>query len=72
MSSDPFEDALALEVKGPISGYIVAASYLDDDGETILYFNTADDQPTHITMGLVEFSKTYITRKFIKDFDIDI
>jgi hypothetical protein len=67
-----FEDALANAVEGPISSYIIIASYLDEDGETMLYLNTPEDQPIHVSMGLVEFGKTYITRKFIKDSEMDI
>lgn len=65
-----FEDVLAREVEGPIAGYIVAAAYLDENGETMLYLNNAYDQPVHISMGLIEFAKTYLTKKFMNDFDV--
>ena len=65
-----FEDVLTQEIKGPIKGYIVVAAYLDENGETILYLNNAHNQPVHISMGLIEFAKTYLTKKIMNDFDV--
>ena len=66
-----FEDALSRELEGPIASYIVLASYFDQDGQIMLYLNTPEDQPIHITSGLIEFAKVYVTKKFINDLNMD-
>lgn len=66
-----FEDVISSTVNGPITSFVVIASYLDEDGYNMLYFNTPSEQPAHISMGLVEFAKTYLTKKFIDDIDLE-
>lgn len=66
---DSLEDILSSEMGGPVVSYIVIGAYLDEDGENMLYSNSPDEQPLHVTMGLVEFAKTYLTKKFIEKLD---
>ena len=66
-----FEDIISQEVEGPITGLIVLASYLDESGDNMLYLHDPEDQPVHISLGLVEFAKIYLTKKFTSTFDTD-
>lgn len=63
------EDALAYEVPGPVTSYIVIAAYIDQDGETILYADSPDNQPIHSSMGLLEFGKIYLHNKVSRIID---
>ena len=67
-----FEDIISKEVEGPITSVLVLASYLDESGESMLYLHDLEDQPVHISLGLIEFAKIYLTRKFISTFDSDL
>lgn len=58
-----FEDALAEEIPGPVTSFVVLAAYIDEYGETILYANSPDNQPIHSSMGLLEFGKMYLHNK---------
>lgn len=69
---DTIEDVIARETEGPVTSYIVIASYLDEDGENMLYLNGVDDQPVQISLGLIEFAKLYVTKKFAGTFDFDM
>lgn len=66
-----FEDVIASKVDGPVTSFIVAASYLDEDGNEMLFLDSGDEQATHISMGLVEFAKTFLTKKFIEEIDFN-
>lgn len=66
-----FEDIISSKVNGPVTSFIVAASYLDEDGNSMLFLDSSDEQPTHVSMGLIEFAKTFITKKFIEEIEFD-
>lgn len=65
-----FEDVIYSEVNGPVTSYIVIATYLDEDGNTMLYFHDPEDQAINLTLGLIEFAKMYITKKFTQNLDM--
>jgi len=67
-----FEDIISREVEGPVTSFLVIASYLDDSGENMLYLHDPEDQPVHISFGLLEFARTYIKKKFTNTFDFDM
>lgn len=66
-----FEDVIASKVNGPVTSFIVAAAYLDENGNEMLFLNSGDEQATHISMGLVEFAKTFLTKKFMEEIDFN-
>jgi len=63
------EDALSNTLPGPVTSYVLMAAYLDNDGETILYADSPDNQPLHSSMGLLEFGKIYLHNKVSKSLD---
>jgi hypothetical protein len=63
------EDALADQVPGPVTSYIVVAAYIDEYGETILYADSPNNQPIHSSMGLLEFGKIYLHNKVSRIID---
>lgn len=67
-----FEDIISQEVEGPVTSFLVIASYLDESGENMLYLHDPADQSVHISFGLIEFAKIYITKKFTNTFDFDM
>jgi hypothetical protein len=64
------EELLEEETGGQLKGYLIIAAYQDEDDDNMLYLAEADDQGFHTSMGLVEFARTYLTRKFNETFDI--
>lgn len=66
-----FEDVISNEVSGPVTSFVVVATYLDEDGENMIYFKGQDDQAIHLSLGLVELAKTYLTKKLIINLDLD-
>lgn len=63
------EDALAHTLPGPVTSFVCIAAYIDQDGETILYADSPDNQPIHSSMGLLEFGKIYLHNKVSKSLD---
>jgi hypothetical protein len=66
-----FEDIIASKVDGPVTSFIVAAAYLDENGNDMLFLDSGDNQATYISMGLIEFAKTFITKKFTEEIDFN-
>lgn len=60
-----FEDIIYQEVKGPITSYVVVASYIDDAGQTNLFFDTLEEQDFHITAGLLKFADVHVNNKIL-------
>jgi hypothetical protein len=69
---DSIEDIISGEVNGLVTSFVVIASYLDEAGENMLYLNGIDEQPTQISLGLIEFAKLYVTKKLENTFDFDM
>jgi hypothetical protein len=68
---DSFEDVISKEVDGPVTSFVIIASYLNEDGDNMVYFKDQDDQSTHLSLGLVELAKIYLTKKLMIDLDLD-
>jgi hypothetical protein len=57
------EDIIYENVHGPVTSYVLVATYIDDDGQTNLYFDTSDEQEFHITAGLLKFADVHVNNK---------
>lgn len=57
------EDVIYQDVGGPITSYVVVATYIDDDGQMNLYFDTLSGQEFHITAGLLKFADVHVNNK---------
>ena len=64
------EYLLGKEAEGTIKAYVIVAAVEDEDGEN-LYFAEADDQSFHVSSGLVEFARIYLTKKMNSTLDFD-
>lgn len=40
---------------GVVTGYVVVASFIDEDGDQRIYGNTMDDQRCHASLGLLSY-----------------
>lgn len=60
-----------LEGRGMVTGFIVVAEFVDDDGDIRLWADTMADQRSHRSMGLLEWGLTVerarTTKVFLED-----
>lgn len=54
-SSDRLLRAVTECVGGVITGFVVVASFMDEDGDRRIYSDTMQDQRCHETIGLLGF-----------------
>jgi hypothetical protein len=54
-SSDRLLKAITECVGGMVTGFVVMASFMDDDGDRRIYSDTMQDQRCHETIGLLGF-----------------
>jgi hypothetical protein len=59
------EDIIYENVKGPVTSYVLVASYIDDAGQNNLFFDTLDEQEFHITAGLLKFADVHVNNKIL-------
>lgn len=61
-----YEDAIYQRVNGPVTAYVVIASYIDEDGKTNIYADTPDDQDLHTSLGLVKFAEIFMNDRILQ------
>jgi hypothetical protein len=54
-SSDHLLKAITECVGGVVTGFVVMASFMDDDGDRRIFSDTMQDQRCHETIGLLGF-----------------
>lgn len=60
---------LSDEIQGHVTSYVLVASYINNEGETVVYADTYENQPLHSSIGLLEFGKMYLHNKVINTFN---
>lgn len=54
-SSDRLLRAVSECVDGVVTGFVVMASFMDDDGDRRIYCDTMQDQRCHESLGLLSY-----------------